>query len=349
MVGAWRWVGARRSSGIEWNGVAILPRVWQILDRVRKNISGINGPFAAHFPSWPTCPGAYSGAMHSATVRPVAAAATVPARWAHGRLRGLAAALGALAAVASSAATAATPAAAVAVQPLAWGTPGGPEASARAPDDPITAELENTLRTQLQQVALASTQQALPGVTRVDIEVGRLDPRLRLAPCQRVEPYLPTGTRLWGKSRIGLRCAQGPTPWNVYLPITVKVYGMAWVASGTLAAGAVLGPADLVQAEVDWAEDSTPVISDPSLAVGRVLLRRVTAGQGLRSADLRPRQWFAAGDMVKLVAIGPGFTVTGSGEALTHGIEGQAVRVRTDGGKVVTGQAAGERRVEIRP
>jgi flagellar basal body P-ring formation protein FlgA len=124
---------------------------------------------------------------------------------------------------------------------------------------------------------------------------------------------------------------------------------MAWVAAGTLAAGAVLGPADLVQSEVDWAEDSTPVITDPSLAVGRVLMRRVTAGQGLRVADLRPRQWFAAGDVVKLVAIGPGYTVTGSGEALTHGIEGQAVRVRTDGGKVITGQAAGERRVEVRP
>ena len=244
---------------------------------------------------------------------------------------------------------AAAPAAGIAVQPLVWGAPGGPEVAPRAADDPITAELENTLRSQLQQVALASTQQALPGVTRVDIEVGRLDPRLRLAPCQRVEPYLPTGTRLWGKSRIGLRCAQGPTAWNVYLPITVKVYGMAWVAAGTLAAGAVLGPADLVQAEVDWAEDSTPVVTDPSLAVGRVLQRRINAGQGLRSADLRPRQWFAAGDMVKLVANGPGYSVTGSGEALSHGIEGQAVRVRTDGGKVVTGQAAGERRVEVRP
>ena len=287
--------------------------------------------------------------MQAATTRPATAAATLPARRADRRLRGLAAAVALLTAAASSAAPAAQAAPAIAVQPLVWGAPGGPEVNSRAPDDPITAELENTLRTQLQQVALASTQQALPGVTRVDIEVGRLDPRLRLAPCQRVEPYLPTGTRLWGKARIGLRCAQGPTPWNVYLPITVKVYGMAWVAAGTLAAGAVLGPADLVQAEVDWAEDSTPVISDPSLAVGRVLLRRVTAGQGLRSADLRPRQWFAAGDMVKLVAVGPGFTVTGSGEALSHGVEGQAVRVRTDGGKVVTGQAAGERRVEVRP
>ena len=52
---------------------------------------------------------------------------------------------------------------------------------------------------------------------------------------------------------------------------------------------------------------------------------------------------------MKLGATGPGYSVPGSGEALSHGIEGQAVRVRTDGGKVVTGQAAGERRVEVRP
>lgn len=234
--------------------------------------------------------------------------------------------------------------------PAGWGLPGAADAAvARQADDPITAELEDTLRTQLQQVALASSQQALPGVSRVEIQVGRLDPRLRLAPCQRVEPYLPTGTRLWGKARIGLRCAQGATPWNVYLPITVKVFGPAWVAAATLAAGAELGPGDLVQAEVDWAEDSTPVVSDPAQAVGRVLQRRITAGQSVRTADLRPRQWFNAGAVVKLVAIGPGYTITGSGEALSHGIEGQPVRVRTEGGRVVVGQAAGDRRVEVRP
>ena len=34
--------------------------------------------------------------------------------------------------------------------------------------------------------------------------MGSLDPRLKLAPCNQVEPHLPAGTRLWGRSRIGL-------------------------------------------------------------------------------------------------------------------------------------------------
>jgi flagella basal body P-ring formation protein FlgA len=221
-------------------------------------------------------------------------------------------------------------------------------AGVRGADSPLPGDLAATLQTQLERIALSSSQGAVPGVQRVEIEVGQLDPRLRLAPCQRVEPYLPVGTRLWGKARIGLRCTQGTSLWNVFLPITVKVYGNAWVAAQTLAAGAVLTAADLVQAEVDWAADASATVNDPELAVGRTLLRRVTAGQGLRLADLRPRQWFAAGDMVKVVAVGRGFAISGSGQALGHGIEGQTVRVRTETGRVVSGAPAGDRQVEIR-
>ena len=220
---------------------------------------------------------------------------------------------------------------------------GKPGADSGLPND-----LAATLQNQLERIAFDSSQGAVPGVQRVEIEVGQLDPRLRLAPCQRVEPYLPAGTRLWGKARIGLRCTQGPSLWNVYLPITVKVFGPAWVASQTLAAGAVLSAGDLVQAEVDWAAEASATITDPDQAVGRTLLRRVTAGQGLRQVDLRARQWFAAGDMVKVVAVGRGFAISSSGQALSHGIEGQTVRVRTENGRVVSGAPAGDRRVEIR-
>jgi Tfp pilus assembly protein PilN len=46
---------------------------------------------------------------------------------------------------------------------------------------------------------------------------------------------------LWGKSRIGLRCTQGRTPWNVYLPIVVKVWGRALVVPAGAAAASVAG------------------------------------------------------------------------------------------------------------
>lgn len=207
---------------------------------------------------------------------------------------------------------------------------------------PLDAGIEQQVR----QLALAGTQQAGNGL-RVEIEVGRLDPRLRLAPCQRIEPYLPAHTRLWGKTRIGLRCTQGQSRWNVFLPITVKVFGPALVATVPLPAGATVAGADLIQAEVDLAEDPSVALMDANLAIGRTVARAVNAGQSLRQAHLKPRQWFAAGETVRVVAVGSGFSVAGEGQALTAGVEGQAARVRTESGRVLTGMPAGERRLEL--
>ena len=187
-----------------------------------------------------------------------------------------------------------------------------------------------------------------PGAMRVEIELGRLDPRLRLAPCERIEPYLPPGARAWGRSRIGLRCVQGADAWNVYLPVTVKVFAPAWVG-GQRAAGRqrCCSRQMLRQAEVDWAAVATPPVADAAKLVGRPLARPLPAGAAVRLADLKQRQWFAAGDTVQLVARGDGFSVSGEGQALSPGIEGQPVRVRTDNGRVLTGQAVGQNRVEV--
>jgi flagellar basal body P-ring formation protein FlgA len=182
---------------------------------------------------------------------------------------------------------------------------------------------------------------------RVEVVVGSLDPRLRLAPCRRVEPYLPNGTRLWGRSRIGLRCVEGPTPWNVYLPLTVKVFGRGLVAARALPAGTVLSAADLQAVEVDLAAAGLPLQS-AEFALGRTLGRPLDAGQALRPADLRARQWFAAGDTVQILAVGSGFQISGEGQALGAGLEGQPARVRLEGGRIVSGTPVAERRVEIR-
>ena len=208
--------------------------------------------------------------------------------------------------------------------------------------------LEAGLEQQVRALALASGTSAPPfGVTRVEVLVGQLDSRLRLAPCERVEPYLPNNTRLWGKSRIGLRCAQGATRWNVFLPITVKAYGRALVSTAGLTSGSVLKPGDLVEAEVDLAEDPMPAIVDAAQAVGRTVGQALRPGQSLRVGHLKPRMWFAAGDTVKVLALGLGFALEGEGQALSNGIEGQPARIRTENGRVLTGQPVGERRVQL--
>jgi flagellar basal body P-ring formation protein FlgA len=209
------------------------------------------------------------------------------------------------------------------------------------------AALGGALEAQVRRLAADGLPTGAPGAPRIEVIIGQLDARLRLAPCEHVEPYLPEGMRLWGKARIGLRCTQGASKWNVYLPITVKAFGPALVALGGAAAGSVLAAADLALAEVDLAEDASPALPNAELAVGRVLARPLKAGQSLRQSHLKQRQWFAAGDTVNVIAQGAGFSVAGDGQALTNGIEGQPARVRTDSGRVLTGLPVGDRRMEM--
>ncbi|WP_341886919.1 flagellar basal body P-ring formation chaperone FlgA [Variovorax sp. YR752] len=206
---------------------------------------------------------------------------------------------------------------------------------------------ENLLQQQARQ--FANTALRAGQGRRVEIEVGALDPRLRLAPCDQIEPYLPANARLWGRSRIGIRCLKGPTRWNVYLPVTVRVFAPALVATRALSAGTTLVEGDLAQAEVDLAEDTSNALFQPALAIGRTIDRPLPAGRSLRQSHLKPRQWFAAGEVVQVVAQGPGFRVSGEGQALTPGTEGLPVRIRTESGRILTAQAVGERRVEVNP
>lgn len=216
------------------------------------------------------------------------------------------------------------------------------EAGSDSPN-PIDAGLAQQIR----QLAAQGQPATGTGAPRLEVSVGQLDPRLRLAPCARVEPYLPDGMRLWGKARIGLRCTEGTSRWNVYLPVTVKAFGPGLVVTGPIAGGSVLTEGQLTTGEVDLAETNTPAVTDLRMAVGRTLTQALKPGQSLRQSHLKARQWFAAGETVTVLAQGAGFSVSGEGQALNNGIEGQPVRVRTESGRVLTGQAVGERRVEL--
>ncbi len=222
-----------------------------------------------------------------------------------------------------------------------------PAAAQETNSTDTASAIDAGLEQQIRQLALEGNHAGSAGAPRLEVSVGQLDPRLRLAPCARVEPYLPEGMRLWGKARIGLRCTQGPTRWNVYLPITVKAFGPGLVVSGNVAGGSVLSESDLTPGEVDLAEAGSTAVTDMRLAVGRAASQTLKPGQSLRQSHLRPRQWFAAGETVTVLALGPGFSVSGEGQALNNGVEGQPVRVRTESGRVLTGLAVGERRVEL--
>lgn len=194
----------------------------------------------------------------------------------------------------------------------------------------------------------AATARA-PAGARVTARPGVADPRLMLAPCAEVQPYLPSGVPAWGSTRVGLRCVKGAVKWNVMLPVLVQVFAPAVVATDALPGGAQLLPGQLALREVEWSAGPQPPLAEPGALAGRTLARAVQAGQAIRPADLTPRQWFVAGETVSVVAVGSGYAVAAEGTALTPGLEGQLVRVRMAGDRVLVGRAVAEHRVEVGP
>lgn len=182
---------------------------------------------------------------------------------------------------------------------------------------------------------------------RMEVEVGTLDPRLHLAPCSKVEPYLPQGAKLWGRTRLGLRCVQGDKPWNVFLPMTVKAFGPAWVLTRPIPPGTVLTESDATQTEVDWALESSPVVALQQGWLGQTAARYLPAGQALRSYMVKAPELFKAGAQVKVVAQGPGYAVTSGGQALMSGTVGATVRVRMSNGKVIAGVVGEDGSVDV--
>jgi flagella basal body P-ring formation protein FlgA len=171
---------------------------------------------------------------------------------------------------------------------------------------------------------------------RLQATLGSLDRRLRLAPCARVEVYMPPGQRLWGSSRVGLRCLEGPTRWNVTMPVTVQALGSAWVLRRDVAPGSTLEAGDLMPAEVDWAAETSPVLVGREDWLGQVATRALSTGQTLRQNMVRAAQVFQAGAQVRVLVQGGGFQISAQAQALSAGVVGQTARVRTDSGRILS-------------
>ncbi len=218
----------------------------------------------------------------------------------------------------------------------------------------VTSQAQEQGASEFQSIAQSwvtqASKNALPAGAeplRMEIVVGNIDSRLKLAPCGNIEPYLPVGAKLWGRTRVGLRCIDGMTRWNISLPVTVKAWGNAWVIKNHVPSGTVVTEANVVQAEVDWAEEANSVLLSPSLWQGHMSTRVLNTGQTLRQGMVKPAQVFQAGAMVRLVAQGKGFQVSSEGQALSAGVVGQQARVRLDNGKVSSGTVVDSRTVKI--
>ncbi|KAA1012421.1 flagellar basal body P-ring formation protein FlgA [Paraburkholderia panacisoli] len=194
--------------------------------------------------------------------------------------------------------------------------------------------------------ALAFLQQqsaGLPG--KIDITVAAAFPR-GLTACTALEPFMPTGARLWGRTTVGVRCA-GERPWTIYLQARVSLHATYYLAARAMAPGEVLTAADLVARDGDLTGLPQAIVTDPSQAIGSVSLARIAGGMPLRRDMLKSASAIAIGQTVRVVAAGNGFSISSEGSAMNNASPGQQVRVKTANGQIISGIVKDGATVEI--
>jgi flagellar basal body P-ring formation protein FlgA len=209
--------------------------------------------------------------------------------------------------------------------------------------EPGQRQQHAVLRQTIEQF-LHSQVSGLPG--NASISVGTIDPRLNLPACATPEAFLPAGSRAWGKTTVGVRCA-APTPWTIYVSATLRVFGEYIAAAVPLTQGQSIGQNDIAKMKGDLTILPAGVITDASQAVGRTLSISLPAGVPLRQDTLRAQQVIQQGQTVRVTSSGPGFQASAEARAINNANEGQVAQARTASGQVINGVARAGGIIEV--
>lgn len=189
--------------------------------------------------------------------------------------------------------------------------------------------------------------QAAGSPNKINTTVTPIDQRVALAPCPAMEYFLPAGARLWGQTAVGVRCP-GDSPWNIFVTVHVTVTGSYVVLARAVPPGHTLTEADIALQSGDLTQLPQDTLSEPRLAVGKIVTGALAAGQPLIKGVLGTPVVVQQGQSVMLQSSGRGFRVTAEGKALNNARDGQVTQVRTASGQTVSGIARTSGIVEVR-
>ncbi len=181
---------------------------------------------------------------------------------------------------------------------------------------------------------------------KVKTQVGAIDPNLKLAGCQELQIFLPSGSRAWGKTTVGAKC-ETPSAWTIYVQATVSVVAQYLVAATPLGQSQIVTGQDIMFESGDLTRLPAGVFTDATQAIGRSVNISMNAGTVLRQEMLKVSPVVQQGQTVKLTSTGNGFSVSAEGQAMGKANEGQVVQVKVASGQLVTGIAHAGGQIEV--
>jgi flagella basal body P-ring formation protein FlgA len=180
---------------------------------------------------------------------------------------------------------------------------------------------------------------------KATITMGQFDAS-KLPPCSALEAFTPQGSKIVGRTHIGVRCLS-PNSWSVLVPAQIAVAGNYVTTSRPIIAGQAISESDLVTLSGDVSHLPSGVVSDPASIIGKTLRNSLGAGQTIRQDQLVAPMVIRQGQTVRVLSKGSGFSVSAEGKAINNAAVGQQTQIRMNSGQTISGTARADGSVEI--
>jgi flagella basal body P-ring formation protein FlgA len=181
----------------------------------------------------------------------------------------------------------------------------------------------------LQSAAERAVRREIPqGDGQVIVHAQNLDPRLRLAECDRPLDAAITGD---GQARahttVAVRCP-GTVHWTIYLSVTIDSEFPVLVARHAMSRDAELTADDFDLMSRHLPGLTTDYVTKPAMLSGQRLRQAIASGEALSLEAITPSNLIHRGQQVTLVAASGGFEVRMSAVALSDGRLADRIRVQ---------------------
>lgn len=181
----------------------------------------------------------------------------------------------------------------------------------------------------IRQTAQSFVQARIPGKPNtVQVAVGNLDPRLRLAQCSEpLQASLPAGVVFKERVTVAVTCP-GAQRWTVYVPVTIATNVTTLILRHAAARGARIAAEDVEVRTQEVPGTSATYLTDVSQLKGRTLRRTLGAGSVVTVDAMLDDAAIKRGQQVTLLAAVGGLEVRAMGRALSDAPAAGRVRVQ---------------------
>lgn len=196
----------------------------------------------------------------------------------------------------------------------------------QAPAPTPSLQSHDSIRQQVK--AFIGSKASLQKYSRVVIDVGYLDSRLKLNHCsESVKTFLAPGAKLIGKTTVGVRC-DSPKPWTLYVPATIDLYADVYQTTGPIEKGQLISEADISLVNTNLARLNYGYFSDKTQLIGKQAKRRLSQNRVITPNQVKKPLLIKRGEQVALVISSDSFSVKMSGTAMMNGSRGERIRVK---------------------